>query len=247
MPITRRELVALGGLAAAAARAHVSAQPGPAGSRLRARRTAPMFELGPGEHPLRFGSDRDGLLRVPRQYRAGSAAPLAVLLHGAGGSGQGILKRLDVADRFGVVVLAPDSRGRTWDVIRSQFGPDVEFLDRALAHTFRHCVIDGRRIAIGGFSDGASYALSVGLDNGGLFTHILAFSPGFIASRARIGRPRIFVSHGTRDDILRIDATSRRLVPALEHAEYPVTYREFDGGHTVPPPVADEGFKWFLG
>src|SRR5215831_15316729 len=44
-----------------------------------------------------------------------------------------ILRRLGSAPAdAGIVVLSPDSRGGTWDAIRSGFGPDVEYLDRAL-------------------------------------------------------------------------------------------------------------------
>jgi phospholipase/carboxylesterase len=114
------------------------------------------------------------------------------------------------------------------------FGPDVEFIDRALERTFEMCDLDPARIAIGGFSDGASYALSLGLPNGDVFTHILAFSPGFTAHPSMAGKPRIFVSHGMRDAVLPIDRCSRRIVPQLKAAGYKVDYREFDGPHTVP-------------
>jgi predicted esterase len=53
------------------------------------------------------------------------------------------------------------------------------------------------------------------------------------------------VAHGTRDAVLPIAACSRRLVPALERGGYDVTYREFDGPHTVPPDVAREALAWF--
>jgi predicted esterase len=33
-------------------------------------------------------------------------------------------------------------------------------------------------------------------------------------------------------------------VPALQRAGYDVLYHEFDGGHTVPPDIAEEAFKW---
>jgi predicted esterase len=82
--------------------------------------------------------------------------------------------------------------------------------------------------------------------NGDLFTAIIAFSPGFVVASTTTGRPRIFVSHGIADPILPIDATSRRLVPELQSAGYDVTFREFEGGHTVPPEVADEGFAWWV-
>ena len=107
--------------------------------------------------------------------------------------------------------------------------------------------VDPARIGIGGFSDGASYALSLGVANGDLFTHVLAFSPGFIAPAVRRGKPRIFISHGTRDEVLPIDRTSRTIVPDLERRGYDVRYREFNGPHTVPADLAREAFGWFKG
>jgi phospholipase/carboxylesterase len=101
-------------------------------------------------------------------------------------------------------------------------------------------------VAAGGFSDGASYALSVGLGNGDLFTHVLAFSPGFMAPAVVVGEPRVYVSHGSRDEVLPIGC-SRRIVPELGRAGYDVRYHEFDGPHTVPEAVARGAVDWFLG
>jgi phospholipase/carboxylesterase len=222
----------------------------PGASRLRARPRKTIVEpAAVGQHPLALGTPRDGLLYVPREIPA-RGAPLVVLMHGATGSGRGVTSRIDafaVADRFKAVVLAPDSRGTTWDVILSGFGPDVTFLDNALEHTFAHVPIDSKRVAIGGFSDGASYALSLGVANGDLFTHVMAFSPGFFVAGATRGLPEIFVSHGTRDEILSINSTRRRLVPALKNAGYVVRYREFDGPHTVPANIVEEAFEWMIG
>lgn len=61
---------------------------------------------------------------------------------------------------------------------RSGFGPDVLYLNKALHHVFNRYSIDPSRLAVAGFSDGASYALSLGVANGDLFSHIIAFSPG---------------------------------------------------------------------
>ena len=153
---------------------------------------------------------------------------------------------LSIANSLGVVLLVPESRGTTWDAIRGSYGPDVDFISRALDQTFTRCAVDQRKLAVGGFSDGATYGLSLGLDNGTLFTHVMAFSPGFNAARRPSGRPRIFVSHGRSDTILPIDVTSRRIVPELEDAGYSVTYKEFDGPHAVPEGIAEDGFRWFV-
>jgi phospholipase/carboxylesterase len=167
------------------------------------------------------------------------------MLHGAGGHARRLASLLSIANSFGVILLVPDSRGATWDAIRGGFGPDVEFINRALDQAFTRCAVDQQKLAIGGFSDGATYALSLGLDNGSLFTHVMAFSPGFIAPRRPSGKPRIFIAHGRSDTILPIDVTSRRIVPGLEDAGYAVTYQEFDGPHTVPQEIAQDAFKWF--
>jgi phospholipase/carboxylesterase len=209
----------------------------------------PPGAAGPlGERPLKLGGQRDGLLYVPPSYQADRPAPLVVSLHGAGGSaGHGLSLLRPLADEAGLLLLAPDSRGRSWDVIvQNGYGPDVDFLDRSLAEVFTQYSVDPGHLAIGGFSDGASYALCLGLSNGGLFTHILAFSPGFASPPVQEGRPEIYISHGRSDTVLPIDACSRRIVPRLKRQGYEVLYREFDDGHVVPPAIAGEALSWFL-
>ena len=199
-----------------------------------------------GELSLRMASgDRDGRLYVPTHPR--SSYPLMLLLHGATGKGERIERRLqEVAEQEGFIILAPDSRGPTWDVTRGRLGPDVEFIDRALRDVFTRYPIDLGHVAIAGFSDGASYALTIGLINGDLFTHVIAFSPGFIATDWGEGKPPIFISHGTADEILPLDQTSSRFVPGLRRSGYRVVFRQFDGPHTIPPEVAREAVRWWL-
>lgn len=208
--------------------------------------TTPNQPATPGLHPLGFGSERDGLLYIP-QEPADGPHPLVVLLHGAGADAPGIVHILSAeAERHGCVLLVPESRGATWDLLRGGFGPDVEFIQRALLYTSARCRIDPSKVAIAGFSDGASYALTLGLTNGILFTHIIAFSPGFMAAASTEDAPRIYISHGVHDNVLPISRCSRRVVPLLQQAGYDVTYREFDGPHTVPPDLVRDAMHWFL-
>ena len=152
-----------------------------------------------------------------------------------------------LADEHEFILLAPDSRGPTWDLILADYGPDVALIDRALEQVFACLRIDSTRVALAGFSDGASYALSLGVLNGDLFTHIIAFSPGFMATTQQNGHPRIFVSHGVDDPVLPIKRCSRVIVPRLEALGYTVHYREFEGGHVIPPEIAQEAIGWFVG
>lgn len=214
--------------------------------RLGTRPTPPTDNTPTGMHTLGLAATRDALLYVPLTYRADQPAPLMVMLHGAGGTADGGLAPvLPLADAAGLVVVAPASRGRTWDVILGDYGPDVHFIDEVLAQTFRQVAVDPSRVAIGGFSDGASYALSLGITNGDLFSHIVAFAPGFMVPAAQQGAPPVFITHGTRDAVLPIDRCSRRIVPQLEQAGYDVRYIEFDGGHTVPADLARDAVAWF--
>ncbi|WP_344119774.1 hypothetical protein [Kocuria aegyptia] len=166
-------------------------------------------------------------------------------LHGAGGLPAGSLSVLQtVADQYDSAVLVPVSRSSTWDGIRTGYGVDVEVINRSLHRAFRAVAVDPGRVGIAGFSDGASYALGLGLANGDLFGHIIAFSPGFIPPAGRVGQPRILISHGVTDPVLPIGRTSRRIVPALEQDAYDVTYLEFNGGHTIPPDIALRAAAW---
>jgi len=245
--ISRRRFAALtGGAIGSIALGHACAASEGHQSRARiSARPAPGVKTkGSGSRPLGLGEKRDAILHLPPNYSE-KLLPLLVLLHGAGGSGTGILNRLvSFTDEAGIAVLSPDSRESTWDAIGGNFGPDVTFINRALQAAFEIVSVDPERIALGGFSDGATYAISLGLQNGDLFRRIVAWSPGFFVGGEVHGKPSLFISHGTADEILPIDRCSRVIVPALKKAGFDVTFRQFDGGHEVPPAIARAGLQW---
>ena len=222
-----------------------------ADGRLKARpgTAAQAWEAGPGTYEIRLGTSRDGLFYVPPNLHEAGSHPLIVMLHGAGGAAKKVVPMLQtMADQFGIIVLAPDSQASdSWDILGGAYGPDIAFIDRALEVTFGRFTIDAHRIAIAGFSDGVSYALSVGLMNGDLYRDIFAFSPSFAEPVQYIGKPRIFISHGDKDSVLPIESGGRRLAKELREAGYDVDYREFDGGHIVPPDLVAAATKRFLG
>jgi predicted esterase len=249
--VARREAIRLmAGGAAAMVFAPWATEPARGLARLSARPSAkPSGTVAPGLSPLGLESPRDGLLFVPSGYTPAKPLPLVLSLHGASGSAKGAMERARAqAEARGFLVLAVDSRDGTWDAIRSEFGPDVAFINRALQYTFDRYAVDPERIAVLGFSDGASYALGLGLPNGDLFRRIIAFSPGMIPSSETPdhGKPPVFLSHGTQDPILPIERTSRILVRGLKRDGYDVTFVEFEGVHTVPPQVLTQAMDWWL-
>ena len=176
-----------------------------------------------------------------------SPRPLLMLLHGGAGRADDFRYTFPIAENHKVVILAIDSRDNTWDGVDSPFGPDVRFIDRALQHAFASVAIDPARVAIGGVSDGGLYALSIGLVNGDLFTHVVAVAPGRYSLVAPpVGRPRILVAHGTNDNVYATFLSRGLVVPKLRDAGYDVTYREFDGPHSMPPAVTREVLEWLV-
>jgi phospholipase/carboxylesterase len=205
----------------------------------------PRLSFTAGLERLQVDGGAGGLVYVPAGVGPELPTPLVLLLHGAGATAQhGLDLLIGQADDAGLILVAPSSQRETWDLLLGGYGPDVAWIDRALAEVFQRLPVDPTRLAVGGFSDGASYALSLGLTNGDLFSHVLAFSPGFAAPARRRGRPRLFLSHGTRDRVLPIHACSRRLVPELRQTGYQVRYREFEGGHVIPPAIVLDAVAW---
>ena len=173
----------------------------------------------------------------------GKPMRLVLLLHGAGGQARRALHLLlPVAERERLLLVAPKSLASTWDVIAGGFGPDVRNIDHLLGEVAAAYPVSSYTVS--GFSDGASYALTLGVGNGDIFDSVMAFSPGFVAARVAHGRPRFFVSHGTDDQVLPLHRTSRRLVPQLKREGYDVTYEEFEGRHEVPPGIVDRAVTW---
>src|SRR5262245_1920764 len=200
-------------------------------------------------------SSRSGLLYIPTGHA--EPLPLLILLHKAGGSASewfaGGGSYASYADNGRFIILAPESPGPSWGTGPKSWGYDNVAINRALEEAFARCAIDRNRLAIGGFSDGASYALSLGLASGDVFSYIIAFSPGFIVraqARGRIGTnnevqvPLVYIAHGTADNVLPIASTSRIFVSSLRKNGYSVEFREFSGGHHVSRQVADQAMTW---
>ncbi len=175
------------------------------------------------------------------------ARALVVVLHGAGGTPASALDAFRGGwDEPGLVLIAPASKGQTWSILRSEQDLDLESVNLALAEAYERCTIDRRRIAVGGFSDGATYALTLGVSNGDLFPAVMALSPGGIVAGEQRGVPRFFVSHGTLDTVLPIARAGDAVVEKLRDAGYRVTYRRFRGGHEASPETSAAAVRWFL-
>jgi phospholipase/carboxylesterase len=233
----------------------VSIDPSLLGGALTGRMTAwrpgmpPMHApLPPGRHELEFDEGRNAVLVVPDELDTTAPVPLFVMFHGAGGEANRVLPHLvrhARARRF--LLLVPQSMYPTWDIVIGGHGPDLERLQAALARVATHFAIDPQRLAFAGFSDGGSYALSTGITNGDIASHVIALSAGFMNTFSQNGAPKVFIAHGRSDSQLSLEATATPHAKRLLDAGYDLTLLPFDGDHVIVPWVVERAVEFFMG
>ena len=182
-----------------------------------------------------------GKLVVPGSYDAHRPTPLLVALHGAYEQGiwmVNVWKTL--AEETGFIVLAPSSMKNSWDLSAVFYPSPSNPVDeeapiiKAVNWTKGRYNIDGKRVAVEGFSDGGSMTLYMGL-NHKEFCAAMPNSPGGMGKSTIAGhKPPFWVTHGDADTVLPV-TNARNIVASLKASGYDVTYTEFKGGHHVFP------------
>ena len=167
----------------------------------------------PGEAASREGSSSPSTVRVDPRRRASYAFREAWNVPG-------------------LVLVAPAAVGSTWSALHREEDLDLATVNRALAEAWRRCKIDRGRVAVGGFSDGATHALSIGLQNGAIFRSVLALSRRR-AARCRPPRqaPRIHHARNPR----RRTSRSAGAVPPCGHSGRPAIASRIGGCAGRPP------------
>ncbi|WP_206997209.1 alpha/beta hydrolase [Trinickia mobilis] len=203
--------------------------------------------LPPGRNRLGIADERDSVLFVPTGLGTLGPVPLFVMFHGAGGFPEKVLPFIEEhAERDKFLILAPHSMYPTWDIVVGGSGPDLDRLHRALIEVTSRYRIDRDRLAFAGFSDGASYALSIGITNGDIASHVIAFSGGFMSIFTQEGAPKVFIAHGLNDERLPIETSGRANATKLKAAGYDVQYIEFNGLHAIQPVIVGMAIQFFL-
>lgn len=201
----------------------------------------------PGRNPLGIADERDAVLYVPKSLDLSKPVRLLVMFHGAGGFPEKVLPFIEPhAEEHGFLVLAPHSQFPTWDIVIAGSGPDVERLDAAFLEIASRYMLDREHLGFAGFSDGGSYSLSIGVTNGSVVTHVIAFSAGFMSVFMPDGKPQVFIAHGLVDEQLPIETSGRANAAKLRDAGYDVSYVEFNGKHIIHPPIVAMAMDFFM-
>ena len=203
--------------------------------------------LPPGRNLLGIAAERDSVLYVPNGLEPGTAVPLLVMFHGAGGSAEKVLPFLEEhAEKNRFLLLVPQSMYATWDLTIGGNGPDIERLGVALSEVASRFLIERERFGFAGFSDGASYSLSIGLTNGDLVSHVISFSGGYMNVYTPSGNPLVFIAHSQEDEQLAYHKSGPLHAEKLKEGGYQVEFVEFHGKHVIHPPVVEQAVEFFL-
>jgi predicted esterase len=219
--------------------------------------SAPLLRAHPSPAGPTLAGGETTLVNGAVAYRPAKAAagplPVLILLHGAGSYPQGFLQKMEpLADRLGLILIAPHSLDQTWDLIgqtqdQPWLGLDAHRLDQSLTDLFKRSAVDPGHVVLLGFSDGGSYALSLGLANPKLFTTVIALSPGMLAPLKRFDHSQqVFIAHGRSDHVLPF-ATTRDIADGLQRGGANVRFRAFNGDHQIDPESLTEALEWAFG
>ncbi|MBM4244765.1 MAG: hypothetical protein FJ148_13265 [Deltaproteobacteria bacterium] len=218
--------------------------------------TLPGTSLGaPPDGVAKIGNgETHAFLLTPPAIDPARRYPLITVLHGAGRQDEMLCKayRGEAAARD-VLFLVPRSTDYTWDIIAGGNRTDLDFLEQVHAGIYKRLPVDPERHALIGYSDGASYALAIGLSNPRRFRAVMGWAAGFVAIDPRWAapddpKPRILLQHGTHDVVFPFETVCTPNVETLRGMGYEVDLRVEQGGiHWPKPEFQTMALDWFLG
>jgi phospholipase/carboxylesterase len=182
---------------------------------------------------------------VPENYYPERPLPLVVALHGGYGHGRDFLWTwLREARSRGFALLSPTSIGTTWSI--TSIDDDAGTLKRHMEEVYARINIDRSRILVTGMSDGATFALCLGLREASWFTAIAPVSGVLsLTDIADAKGRRIYWVHGALDWMFPV---SRAVFAcqALKDAGADVKLKVIqDLSHAYPREENDGILTWF--
>jgi polyhydroxybutyrate depolymerase len=192
------------------------------------------------------GLERTFLVHVPPTSNATRPMPLLIVLHGGGGTGQGMVSLTyggfnTLADNEKFIVVYPDGIDNQWNdgregnftVVNREEIDDVGFISALIDHLSQKHKIDGKRIYVTGISNGAfmSYRLACELSNKiAAIAPICGAMPLDSVSQCSPTRPiSVLVISGTEDRLVPWDGGSviggrGRILSVPDSVQYWVTH-----------------------
>src|SRR5262245_53943196 len=220
-----------------------------------------MLRHGPGDE---WGGLR--VVRVsgmPEDERGGAAV---IVLHGWGAAGDDLVPLAEALDRPGVRFFVPAAPlpemggGRAWwhldpnvrpphahsDRVDADFRPNPAVVAaRGAVQALIAAIVDHHApatIALVGFSQGAMLAIDVALAGAPAVDRVVGMSGVLLMDSVaaltapRAARPQFLLAHGRHDALVPFEG-GERARDLLEKHGFRATWRPFNGGHEIPPPL----------
>ena len=206
-------------------------------------------------HPLR--------VLAPSPLVAGTAYPLVVVLHGAGGSTRSLLPIAQgLASRGFLVCLvegqyaARDGLGQGSVHFLAKPGPGrkpeeetlrlaEDYVLAAVEAVRRQYLVQPRQTFLAGFSQGAMLTYSLGLRHGDRFRGFIPIAGtvvGELPAKATKGGAWL-VFHSPTDAAV-TEADHRKAIETLGRLGIEAEVQRYEGGHVVPPAVVTQMVAW---
>ncbi|MFP6639330.1 MAG: hypothetical protein VCC04_03725 [Myxococcota bacterium] len=213
----------------------------------------PREESSPrGFVEVEHGSSR-GVLLTPDEFDPARLYPLFTVFHGAGRQDEMLVKACrDEPEARQAFFFVPRSVEPTWDLIAGGEGADLDFLEFAWDLIYRRYPVNSLAQCLIGYSDGASYALSLALSNPGFFDAVLCWAAGFaVTDRQSVDlrdrRTRLYLEYGTHDELFNFEQVALPMRDRLEQAGYRVEFSVDEGGRHWPSGTFQrEALDWYF-
>jgi predicted esterase len=213
------------------------------------------------------------LVRAPEKLDGSRKYPLLIGLHGNGGNAEQILATMAKAlKKEALILAAPQGAYANFPLLRGRhFSWEIQVQDRGLWKVADPLAVENLGLAVQalkekypvsevyilGFSQGAAYAFLAGFKCPGLAAGVISVGGSFpetgkessILSEGEIAggkKFRVFIAQGAKDLLLPAGLAAAT-AEKLRNYGYEVEYREYAGGHEIPPELLNAIHAWMTG
>lgn len=202
--------------------------------------------------------------RIRRPLKEGGKTPILFLLHGYGSHEEDLYSFANYLPEEYLIIslrapLTLGFGGYAWYSIHFNEQQD-KWSDDAEAKRAQEIILynidyhleqfklEGQKVSLLGFSQGAILSWAVGLSHPERIDKIIALS-GYVNedifgyAKEGLDQLRIFSSHGTEDPTLPVD-WARKGIALVEKKDLKVEYKEYSAGHSINPENFADLLAW---
>ncbi len=194
------------------------------------------------------GKNYSYALYLPEEISLSNPLPMAIVLHGMGGSGDNTVAKWAERLNKEFIVLCPSYPMGAW------WARPAEDMVLALIDHIRSLYnVDDNRVFLAGLSNGAIGVYTIGMFYPDRFAGLIpiagSITPRFMNFLVNLRNTPIYMIQGAHDPIFPIQL-SRRTNQILSDMRYPVVYREHSekgmahGGHFLPEKEIPDLLEW---